>query len=234
MKVRDVMTAEVCTVATETPLKEVARMLLEHGVSGLPVVDEDRRVLGIVSEGDFLEREAGTADRPRGPLWWYWAAGSDRAAATRSHATTAGAAMTSPAITIGPDRPLSEAAGVMARAKVNRLPVVDEGRLVGIVSRADVVRTFARSDEELAEIIRHSLRAVDGLNSVAVRDGVAVLEGSVGHESIARTVRHIVESIEGILAVDVQGLSWFPETPGRDEWAEAPPAGLARTADRTE
>ncbi len=188
MLVRDIMTTPVVTVRPETPLKEVARLLVERRISGVPVVDADGRVLGVVSEADFLVREAGEARSPRHLLWWF-VAPRETVQSARLRSTTAGGAMTSPAITIGPDRPLSEAAALMARSKVNRLPVVEAGQLVGIVSRADIVRAFARSDEVLFEIVRDTLRAVDGLRVVSVRDGIVILAGTVKHEALARTAR---------------------------------------------
>lgn len=228
MKVRDVMTSTVCSVSPETPLKEVAQLLVERRVSGLPVVDADGRVLGVVSEGDFLAREAGGAQRPRGPLWWTWAAGPDKRAIERMHATTAGKAMTSPAVTVGADRPLSEAAAIMARAQINRLPVVDDGKLVGIISRADVVRAFARTDDELLTIMRNALRAVDGLRVVSVKDGVATLAGTVAGEPLARTARHVAETVDGIVDVDDSGLSWEPATRDREPWVDADTEAASR------
>jgi len=227
MRVRDMMTTDVCTVRPETPLKEVARLLVERRVSGVPVVDEGGRVLGVVSEGDFLAREAGAAERPRGPLWWHWAASPDQAA-NRMNATTAGEAMTSPAITVSAERSLMNAAAIMARSAINRLPVVDDGKLVGIVSRADIVRAFARTDEELIEVARNSLRAVDGLQVVSVEDGKAVIAGSVVSETLARTARHIVESIEGIVAVDDSELSWDPTPDQHESWVDADTEAASR------
>jgi CBS domain-containing protein len=221
MKVREIMTSPVCSVPPETPLKEVAELLVERRISGVPVVDQGGRVLGVVSEGDFLVREAKAGqERDRGPLWWTWAAGSDKKAIERMHATTAGSAMTAPAITIDADRPLSEAAAVMARHQINRLPVVHGGRLVGVVSRADIVRAFARTDEDLLSIVRNSLRAVEGLRVVSVTDGVAVLAGTVLSEPLARTVRHVAESVDGIVAVDDTAVSWEPTGPERESWIE--------------
>ncbi|MGZ9160946.1 MAG: CBS domain-containing protein [Candidatus Limnocylindrales bacterium] len=228
MKVREVMTSEVCQVKPETPLREVAQLLVERQVSGVPVVDDAGRVLGVVSEGDFLAREAGESARPSAPLWWTWAAGPDKKAIERMHATTAGTAMTAPAVTVGADRPLSEAAMIMARRQINRLPVVEDGRLVGIISRADIVRAFARTDEELLTIVRDSLRAVDGLRVVSVTDGVAVLAGTLAGEPLARTVQHVTESVEGIVAVDVSGVSWDPDGPDRKLWVEADTEAASR------
>lgn len=234
MNVRDVMTTDVCTVGPDTPLKDVARLLVDRGVSGVPVVDAESRVLGIVSEGDFLQREAGTLDRPRGTLWWFWAAGTERDQTVRSHATTAGAAMSSPAITIGPDRSLAQAATTMARADVNRLPVVADHRLVGIISRADIVRAYARGDDELTEVVRTSLRAVDGLTVVEVRDGVAVLAGTVAHQSIAVAIRGIVEGIDGILGVDDRAVAWSPEPERIESWLEGTAPGLGGDGRQTD
>jgi len=228
MKVRDVMTSPVCSVSPEAPLKEVAQLLVERRVSGVPVIDEAGRVLGVVSEGDFLAREAGGGRGTRGPLWWTWAAGPDKRAIERLHATTAGKAMTSPAVTVTADRPLSEAAAIMARHQINRLPVIEDGRLVGIVSRADVVRAFARTDDELLTIVRNSLRAVDGLRVVSVKDGVAVLAGTVAGEPLARTARHVAESIEGIVAVDDSGLSWEPAPSAHEAWVDADTEAASR------
>ncbi len=138
MKVADVMTVDVVTVGKETPLRDVAALLTERRISGLPVVDEGR-VVGVVSEGDILVKERGRKAERRG---LFGVLLDDRATAElKLEARTADAAMTSPALTIGPDRPVAEAAGVMVDQGVNRLPVVNaDGTLLGIVTRADLVR----------------------------------------------------------------------------------------------
>lgn len=222
MKVRDVMTSPVYSVTTDTPLKDVARLLIERRISGAPVVDAAGAVVGVVSEEDFLARQADAEPTRHRPLSWAWMGGPDQRAIAKLHATTAGEAMTSPAITIGADRPLSEAAGVMSRSDINRLPVVDDdGRLIGIISRADVVGAFARSDEELLGIVQDSLRAVDGLQILEVRDGIVVLSGTVASEALAKTARHVAERVEGIVAVDDSKLSWDPNPPGLEVYVNA-------------
>jgi CBS domain-containing protein len=217
MFVREVMTREVLTVGPETPLKDVARLLTERRISGLPVVSGDGAVLGVISEGDFLAKDA-NLEPPRRPLaWLFGPRARDEATIARLRATTAGEAMSAPPITIGPNRPLSEAARIMAEHTVNRLPVVEDGRLVGIVTRADVVRAYARSDAELLEITRETLHGVDGLRVIAVQDGVAVLAGTVAHQAIAETSRSVVERIDGIVGVDDDRVAWLEPMPEDDE-----------------
>lgn len=222
MYIRDAMTTQVLTVGPETPLKEVALLLVEHRISGVPVVDQDGRLLGVVSEADFLTKDAGPPERRRRPLA-FLSNQEGRAALNRVRATTAGEAMTAPAVSIGPDRPLGEAAMRMERSKINRLPVVEDGRVVGIVTRADIVRAYARDDAELATIVRESLRAVDGLRVVAVRDGVAVLAGTVATQTLAETARRVAERIDGIVAVDDSDVAWLEPRPDAETWQGSMP-----------
>jgi signal-transduction protein with cAMP-binding, CBS, and nucleotidyltransferase domain len=124
--------------------------------------------------------------------------------------------MTSPVVTIGPEHPLSDAARRMTEFRINRLPVTDDGRLVGIVSRADIVRAYARTDEDLLHAATDALHAVDGLRVDGVHDGVVTLSGSVASEALYRAVHRIVLHLDGVVAIDDREVSW--ETVG------APPA----------
>lgn len=220
MLVRDVMTTDVVTARLDTPLKEVARLLVERRISGVPVIDAAGQIVGVVSESDFVAREARAGETRAGSVLGRLGSVLSPRSSGLS-ATTAQGAMTSPPITIRPDRPVSEAAAVMVRHRINRLPVVANGRLVGIITRADIVRAFARSDAELLETIRHSLRAVDGLRVVSVRDGIVTLAGTVKHESLARTAREMVERIEGVVAVHDRDLSWEPPRERLEPWVDA-------------
>ena len=211
MNVRELMTTDVVVAQPSTPLKAIAHLLVEHRIGGLPIVDDARRVVGVVSEADFLVKEAGERDRP-GPLGWLlWGAREEAVERHRIHAVTAGEAMTSPAVTIAADRPVRDAARMMTESGVNRLPVVEGDRLVGIVTRADLVRAFARTDEELLAVARHAVRAVDGMTVASVADGVVTLTGVVSHPAVAESATRVVAAIEGVVAVDDRDVSWQPE-----------------------
>lgn len=213
LTVRDVMTTSVISVKTDTPLKEVAGLLVEHGISGVPVVDADRRVVGVVSEADFVVKETGADALPHRPLERLFG----ESKATRSYrnklgATTASQAMTAPAITITASRSLAEAARLMTRHDVNRLVVEDDRRIVGIVTRADLVRAYVRSDAELAETIRTEvlwriLWLDPAAFTVHVDRGIASIRGHVDRRSMAEMVASSVAMVPGI--VDVQAeVTW--------------------------
>src|SRR5581483_6940637 len=155
MDVEHLMTRDVVTVSPETPLKEVAAILADRGISGLPVCGAGGEVLGVVSEADILHKERGLP-RGRASVFDWLFARSDEDA-NKLAARTAGEAMTAPAITIDAGRPVAEAAALMLDRGINRLPVVHAGELVGIVTRADLVRAFRRSDEEIAREIRQDV-----------------------------------------------------------------------------
>lgn len=216
MTVREVMSTPVYSVTPSTPLKDVAQLLIEHRISGVPVVDEAGTVVGVVSEADFLLKEGG---RDVGRRHWYGRfVGEDRETIARQAkigAVTAGEAMTSPAATIEAGRSTAEAATLMVDRAVNRLPVVEDGKLVGIVSRADLVRAFVRSDEQLAESIRHDvlLRVLwldPTLFDVEVHDGVATIRGRVERRSIAEMIERAVRNVPGIVDV-VSAVAWETE-----------------------
>lgn len=158
LKVRDLMTADVVTVRPTTPIKDAASLLVDHRISGMPVVDDGGRVVGVISEGDLIVKEHGADPVERRPLARIFGDSPEtRAQLAKIMALTAGDAMTAPAITIKADDLVAEAAATMTRSRVNRLPVVDGDELVGVVSRADIVRAFVRTDQELTEAIREDV-----------------------------------------------------------------------------
>jgi CBS domain-containing protein len=218
--VEQVMTRSVITVTPETPISEVARLLVEHAISGMPVVDRDGRVVGVVSEGDVLVKEAGRRAPARRTLARF--RGPDRkASAYRSkvEAATAGEMMTSPALTFEPFRAVRTAAEVMTTNEVNRLPVVDsDGRLLGIVTRADLVRAFVRADEELVEAIRQEVLVrtmwLDPDRfAVTVDHGAARVTGAVQKRSTAELVERFLAMVPGITSVETD-IAWTEDDGG--------------------
>lgn len=213
MRVEDLMTRDVRTVAPDTPLKEVARVLSELGVSGVPVV-EGGIVVGVVSEADILVKERGSNPGLKGLTGLLFDETAD--IGRKLHARTAGEAMSSPAVTIGPLRPAAQAAAMMIDRLVNRLPVVtDDGALVGIVTRADLVRAFARSDEDVAREIRedvllHTLWIEPEAVNVEVEAGEVVLSGHVESEADAELITRLARLVPGVVGV-VSRVTWDPE-----------------------
>ncbi|HEU5298087.1 MAG TPA: CBS domain-containing protein, partial [bacterium] len=172
---RDVMTAQVITVRPETAVKEAAALMLAHHVSGLPVVTVEGELVGIVTEADLLYKETGR-ERAEGrfsrlvPRF-----GRGTEVSRKAEGLTVVDLMSSPAITVKEETPLHDVAALMVRRRINRVPVMRQGRLAGIVSRADVLRAFTRPDAEMARTVRAGLLRelwVDVSRiQVAVRDG---------------------------------------------------------------
>jgi len=199
--VADVMTHAVVAVGRGAPFKDIVATMRKWNVSALPVLEGDSRVVGVVSEADLLAKEAHHDAPPR-----LWERPERMAELEKSAASTAGDLMTAPAVSVSADAPISEAARIMAWRRVKRLPVVDrESRLVGIVSRADLLRVFLRGDDDLArEIRRDVLGMMPGELShlgVQVRDGVVTLAGELPDPSMAPVLARLVRSVEGVVDV---------------------------------
>jgi CBS domain-containing protein len=192
-KVKSVMTTEVVCVAPGTPFKECVAMIRVHRVGALPVVDESGRLLGILSESDLLRKEEHSTGRDE----------------RRATARTAADAMTRTVISSTPESSLGEAARLMHAASIRHLPITDgEDRLIGIVSRADLLKVFLRSDESIRREIDEVLlpRAFGipcGGLEVDVREGVVHVGGEVATSSTARLIVAFIGRIEGV--VDVEG-----------------------------
>lgn len=227
LTVRDVMTRSVISVRRGTSLKEVAQLLIDQRISGVPVVDVDGAVLGVVSEADLLVKEQGADAIPHRPLARFLGESREsRAQLAKLGAVTAAEAMTAPAVTITSGRSIHEAAAIMTARHVNRLPVVDDGRLVGIVTRADLVRAYVRSDDELANTIREDvlLRILwldPELFAVVVKDGVASISGRVERRSTAEMIERTLSMVPGV--VDVHADVTWARDDSRLEPAELDP-----------
>jgi CBS domain-containing protein len=183
MNVSEVMSTAVVTVPPEATLREVAPLLVAYGISGVPVVDDEQHVLGVVSETDILARRSGGAP-----------------------ARTAAEAMTAPAIIVSRDTPVGEAASTLVERRIDRLPVVERGRLVGIVTRADLVDAFARTDEELRLEVKRALAGAfmwcsPGYVHVHAVDGDVLLTGRVESDDVAWMVEEAAKRVLGVLSV---------------------------------
>lgn len=200
--VADVMTTKVIAVTPSTGFKDIAAAIERWKVTALPVVEGEGRVVGVVSEADLLPKEEFHEHRP-GLIEQMRRLG-DTAKAGSTHAEDL---MTTPAVTIRPDATLPQAARLMAERHIKRLPVVDaDGTLKGIVSRADLLRVFLRSDDDLAAEIRHSI--VEHLFpisrnavKVTVTQGVATLTGQVRDGHLIPVAERLTRGVEGIVDV---------------------------------
>lgn len=212
MRIRDLMTTPVVTVTEDTSLKEAARLMTERDISGLPVLREGKLV-GVLTEADFVDRTA-----PRASLL-------DRLfkrVGTGEKPERVGDAMTPDPVVIHPYASHVEAARLMRRKRVKRLPVVDaDGELVGIVSRSDVLSLFARSDKEIqVEITDRVISQVMGLSpsmfSVDVNEGVVEIEGTVTTRTEADLLTELVEGVAGVIRVDSRIAYCEDDTPEVD------------------
>ncbi|MGW2402308.1 CBS domain-containing protein [Kitasatospora sp. NPDC001664] len=214
--VGDVMTREVVTAGPDTPFKEVAGLFHRNDITAVPVLDDQDRPLGMVSEADLLRKEAVLPD-PDGHSPGRWLNPGDRA---RAEAETAGGLMTSPAVTARPGWSVPEAARAMDKYRIKRLPVVDEaGRLIGIVSRRDLLQVFLRHDAAIREEINHDvLGATLWLAADAVRadvtDGVVTLTGRLPRRSLIPVAERLCRAVDGVVAVH-HTLDWAEDDTGQ-------------------
>jgi len=206
MKVSDLMTKDVVTVTSAKSLRDAAELLVEKRISGMPVVDEENAVIGVLSEADILVKAGGSSPRNRLLGWLFEPDFGDE---DKIRAETVGEAMSAPALTISSHRPVHEAARLMVGEGVNRLPVVEDGQLVGILTRADVVRAFSRSDAEIAEeiqsdILRRTFWLEPGSVSVTVVDGTVTLQGEVETVADEDVLPALVARVPGVVAVHAE------------------------------
>ena len=196
------MTTRVVAVRQTVPCKVIATLLTQYRVSAFPVLDDDGQVVGVVSETDLLSKEALVATLGALPSGL-----EDRGEFAKAAAVTATDLMTKPPVTITPGEPVTSAARLMYQCKVKRLPVVTEdGRLVGIISRADVLSVYRRRDEDIRqEITQNVIGCEFGTEparfAVAVKDGVVTLEGCPETAHQGRDILAASWHVEGIVSV---------------------------------
>ncbi|MFF5187691.1 CBS domain-containing protein [Streptomyces sp. NPDC000345] len=204
--VSDLMTTTVVRVHRDTGFKEIAKLLAEYDVTAVPVVDDDEHVVGVVSEADLLRKEAAQLD----PAGLPPGLRPEPSAGAKAAATTAEGLMNSPAVTARPQWSVVEAAQVMERHHVKRLPVVDEtDRLVGVVSRADLLRVFLRGDSALreeitGEVLLRTLGISPGAVTVRVVDGRVSLTGTVERKSLVPIVVRLCQGVDGVVDVSAR------------------------------
>jgi CBS domain-containing protein len=231
MKASDVMTSNPVSVSPETTIAEAARLMLEKHISGLPVTNAKGAVVGVVTEGDLLRRAETGTERHRS-RWLELLVGPGRLAAdyVETHARKVGEAMTSEPVSVAPDDALGTVVQLMEKRRIKRVPVVDNGRLVGIISRADLVRallhtltreaaaaTKPRSDDE----IRSDLLAVIDKEpwgprfsiEVTVKARVVDLNGTVTDDRERTAVVVAAENVPGVKAVHDR-LVWIEPNSG--------------------
>ena len=216
MRARDVMVSPVVTVKPSASVQQVAKVLLERRISAVPVVDDDDKLIGIVSEGDLLHRaEAGTERRRS---WWLAMLTDERALAAdyvKAHARNVKDVMTSPVITAAPDTPLHEIASLLESNSIKRVPIVEHGQLVGIVSRANLVQAVASERRQLDiplsdtavrdKLLAHLKRqrwAHTALVNVTVNDGVVDLWGISNSDTERNALRVAAEALPNVRAVN--------------------------------
>jgi CBS domain-containing protein len=212
MRAREVMSTPVVTVYRDAPLKEIAETMAKHHISGVPVVERDDRLCGIISESDFLTKlEYGTPEE--GTRFGLF----DRLASTlgatpKLHARTAEELMTDQVVTAGPEVTLRELVHLMTTRAVNRVPIVEGGRVVGIVTRADILKTLARPDEAVSQEVRWSLQHdlwIDPADiTVTTRNGIVTLAGMVETRADADLAKRWAATIAGVVDVDAVGLRY--------------------------
>jgi CBS domain-containing protein len=228
MNAADIMTSDVLTLSAETSVLDAARTMLRHRVSGLPVIDWNGKLVGVLTEGDLLRR-AETGTERRRAHWLELLMGPGRAAAdyVHSHGRKVSEVMTDQVISVAPDTTLEQAVAAMERHKIKRLPVVANGKLVGIVSRHDFLRaltdkvdqdaTTPTSDDDIRARIEAELKrqpwAPRAAMKISVNKGMVELSGTITDERERTALRVLCENIGGVKSV-VDHLAWVDPLSG--------------------
>ncbi|WBB61948.1 CBS domain-containing protein [Streptomyces sp. WMMC500] len=224
-QVSDVMTHTVVAVGCDAPFKEIVAILQQWKVSALPVLAGDGRVIGVVSEADLLPKEE---FRDSDPTRFEQLRRLEDLA--KAGAVTARELMSTPAVTVHADATLAEAARIMAVRHVKRLPVADaEGKLAGVVSRADLLKVFLRSDEELAaavrdEVLAHLFLGYPPQVEALVHEGVVTLTGQLDDRTRVPVLARLVRAVEGVVDVRMD----LAAPPPRPQRATRPDGANAR------
>jgi CBS domain-containing protein len=214
MRARELMSTPVVTVRPEATLKELAETMVAHGISGVPVAGRDGTLLGVVSESDVMQKiesaivQETEAGLPR--LLTVLAKALD--GAPKTTARTVADLMTARVVSAGPDATVPELVHLMIAYDVNRIPIVENGRLVGIVTRADILRTLVRPDAAIATDLRwriaHELWIDPEALQIDCRNGVVTLAGTVDTHADAELIRRWAAKTDGVVGVDDRSLRY--------------------------
>jgi CBS-domain-containing membrane protein len=220
VKAQDIMTRDVVTVGPHTSVPDIAAIMMERHISGVPVLIDHGGIIGIISQSDLLHRvEIGTEKRERPRKWWFLNLADADALAreyAKAHGLKAQDVMTRYVISVREDTELRDVADILDRHRIRRVPVIQAGRLVGIITRGDLVRTLSqvqisRSDENVDNAVLHKalhdrIRAQLWVNesyiSVTVNDGVVELWGFVDTVDQHSALRALVEETDGVSRVE--------------------------------
>lgn len=215
---RDIMTRDPICVTEQTPLADCARLMREKGMSGLPVIDSGREVIGFLSDGDLL-RVAASEGKPKTEHWLDLLGAPEAAAGTLATLASrrAADAMTGRVICVRPDMPVSEVATILDEWRIKRVPVIAEGRIVGIVARSDLLRTMtdarrlrpeiAASDSSIRDSVVSHLEQLTWLTGgggvqVTVDDGTVVLCGFAASNEEMVAIEYLAETVPGVRFVE--------------------------------
>jgi CBS domain-containing protein len=218
MKARDIMSTKVVTVSPSTSVRDIAGLMVERRVSGLPVLNDNGTLVGMVSEGDLLRRpEIGTQKHRRRWVSFFSGVDSQAREFTKSHALRAGDVMTEQVIHVSGETPLGDVVGLMEKHNIKRLPVLSDGKLVGIVSRADLLRALAATRVEpmpppaesdatiraaMIDVLKIEEWAMSAMVNVIVSEGVVHLWGVIDSDDQRQALRVAAENIPGVTAVE--------------------------------
>ena len=228
MKAEDVMTRDVIAVAPDATVLQAARLMLQHHISGLPVVDKSGKLFGVLSEGDFLRRRETRTEHKRS-RWLEFLMGPGRIAAeySHSHGSKVSEVMTTEVQTVADETPLEEIVELMERKRIKRVPVLCGEQLVGIVTRSNlmhamvsmarVVQPAAKDDGTIRETLLAEMQKADwapvAMTNVVVHDGVVELWGTIVDERQREALKVAAENIPGVKAVN-DHLVWVEPTTG--------------------
>jgi CBS domain-containing protein len=220
------MTTEILTVGPEASLKEAARRMLEGEISGLPVINDDGDLVGIITEADFMATEADRRVTRRAGLLRLFV----RDAEIPSHERLVGDVMTADVKVIGPESDHAEAARLMEKEGIKRIPVVADGRLIGLIARADMLKAYVRSDEEIIDEIQgHVMKDILWIDSRRVEiecvDGNVIVSGHLETKSDASLLIELTRRLDGVTSVS-DHLTW--EVDNTKLEMVSPPSGYAR------